>query len=165
MESNAQSVSTLIILVLFGIFLTFLYAIPAVIVVWKLYAKASRPGWAVIVPVYSSVVEAQIGKQSAWLGALAGVLALFTRANRILSLIYLVIGIYLLVKFIKQYQARAGFWVALLLLPIAATFMVKNVTYIGGGVSTPPISPVAEPIVATVAPAEPTVPPVIPPSV
>ncbi len=165
MDSNVQSVSTLIVLVLFGIVLTFIYAIPAAIVMWKLYVKASRPGWAAIVPVYSSVVEAQIGKQSAWLGVIAGVLMLFTKDNILISITYLVLGIYLLVKFIKQYQASVGFWIALLLLPIAAAFMVKNVTYLGGGGSTPPASPVAEPIVAATAPVEPTVPPVIPPSV
>lgn len=165
MDSNVQAVSTLIVLVLFGLVLTFIYAIPAAIVMWKLYVKASRPGWAVIVPVYSSVVEAQIGKQSAWLGAIAGVLVFFTKNNLFISIVYLILGIYLLVKFIKQYQASAGFWVALLLLPIAAAFMVKNVTYLGGGVSAPPAPPVAQPVVTATAPVDPAVPPVIPPTV
>jgi Family of unknown function (DUF5684) len=34
---------------------------------WKLYSKAGRPGWASLIPIYSTVVFCQICGRSGWL--------------------------------------------------------------------------------------------------
>ena len=34
---------------------------------WKVFAKADRPGWAALVPIYNLIVVAQIAGKSPWL--------------------------------------------------------------------------------------------------
>ena len=55
-----------------GILGTMLLLIGAVYLVllvarWKLYTKAGRPGWAALIPIYSTVVFCQICGRSGWL--------------------------------------------------------------------------------------------------
>ena len=38
--------------------------------VWKTYAKAGKPGWAGIVPFYSTIVLAKIAGKPVWVGVL-----------------------------------------------------------------------------------------------
>lgn len=40
-----------------------LMAVPVLITNWQLFAKAGKPGWASIVPVYNVVVMTQIAKK------------------------------------------------------------------------------------------------------
>lgn len=172
-ESALVAVAGFFMLFFFVIF--FLYVIPAIITMVRLYVKAGKPGWAVIVPVYSSVVEAEIGKKPAWMGWLTGSLLvvsnILTRSsddsiNAIGSLVGLaafVFGLILLIAFIKAYRASAGFWVAFFLLPIVAVFLVKNVSYGAETVAAPmapgvPVPPVAPVIAAPVSQAPPVQP-------
>ena len=55
-----------------GILGTMLLLIGAVYLVlfvatWKIYTKAGRPGWAALIPIYSTVVFCQICGRSGWL--------------------------------------------------------------------------------------------------
>jgi hypothetical protein len=55
-----------------GILGTMLLLIGAVylfflVATWKLYSKAGRPGWAALIPIYSTVVFCQICGRSGWL--------------------------------------------------------------------------------------------------
>ena len=62
----------MVMVVLFGVFIIgiLLFAIPALITNWQLFTKAGKPGWASIVPIYNTVVMAQIGKNpSGWVGS------------------------------------------------------------------------------------------------
>ena len=46
--------------------LYFVFAIFAIITMWKLYRKANKPGWAAIVPVYNYVVLLEIVGRPIW---------------------------------------------------------------------------------------------------
>lgn len=146
----------LVAMIIFGIFFVgfLLFITPLVITNWKLYSKAGQPGWAGIVPVYSSVVMARIGKKAEWMGWVAGISGLmysvFPRINytsapgpaelaawlavSILGIVVATLTIILFVGFVPQYRHARGestalFWVCYFLLPIAAVFMVKNIAY------------------------------------
>lgn len=137
------------LLVIFYGLLFLLYVLPSLITTAQLYAKAGKPTWAAIVPVYNSVVLAEIGRKPAWMGWLTGALLIVPNVlalsdnnalggiEGLASLASLVFSIILLIAFIKAYRASAGFWVAYLLLPIVAVFLVKNVTFGGGTVAAP----------------------------
>lgn len=148
------------LVILFLIVFVLFYVIPILITTILLYSKAGKPGWAAIVPIYSSVVEAEIGKKPVWMGWLTGSLLLASnildRSNdsiinalgSLVGLAAFVFSIILLIGFIKAYRASAGFWVAYLLLPIVAVFLVKNVSYAAETVAAPmapgaPMAPVA----------------------
>lgn len=168
-------------LVLFGLFiiLFLLFAVPVLITNWQLFAKAGKPGWASIIPVYSTVVMAQIGKKPEWMGWVAGFASIFsgmldgigeaandtyiTLAFSSLSFMInigaLVLTILILIGFIKQYRHAAGastvgFWVCYFLVPIAAVFMVKNIVHKGAADYAP---------AAPQLPGQQPVPPYVPP--
>ncbi|MDQ5882867.1 MAG: hypothetical protein QG648_220, partial [Patescibacteria group bacterium] len=50
--------------------LAFAFGLLMIISFWKIFTKAGKPGWAAIIPVYNSVVLAQIAKQPWWYGLL-----------------------------------------------------------------------------------------------
>jgi hypothetical protein len=119
---------------------TFLYVLPALITWWRLFTKVGQPGWAAIVPVYSSIVMARIGFQPKGLGIAAGVmpviaiflseeLSVLLHVNPVLLILLLTLAtlalfIYLLLPMTKRYDRGVGFWVLVLLLPIVAVFLV-----------------------------------------
>ena len=169
-------------LVLFGFFIIvfLLFAVPALITNWQLFTKAGKPGWASIIPVYNTVVMAQIGKKPEWMGWVAGFASIFsgilygigeaandtyvTLAFSSLSFMInigvLVLTILILIGFIKQYRHTAGastvgFWVCYFLVPLAALFMVKNIVHKGAAVDYAPAAPQT--------PGQQPVPPYVPP--
>ena len=144
------------VLIVFGILIIglLLYTIPILITNWQLFTKAGKPGWASIVPVYNTVVMAQIGKKPEWMGWVVGLSSLLSgvfagissaasdgnaaMATGLLSFIInigaLVLAIIILIGYIQQYRhatgnSTAGFWVCYFLVPIAAVFMAKNIVY------------------------------------
>ena len=91
------------------LFIFVIYIIAVVllaIVVWKLYTKAGKPGWASLVPIYSSIVEMEIIGRPAWW---------------FLLYIIPVFGIYVMVLdriiLAKSFGKDGGFAVGLILLP------------------------------------------------
>lgn len=166
------------VIIFFGILL---YAIPSIITTWILYGNAGKPGWAAIVPVYQSVVMAQIGKKPEWMGWVVGgasiassiiaqTIAIVAGRDSWASVIYsffdlavalgvLALAIVLIVGFIQQYRhinggSTAGFWVCYFLLPIAAVFMAKNIVGKDSGLQPQP----------AVAPGQQSTPPYVPPA-
>ncbi len=143
-----------------------LVGIPSIIVSWILYSKAGRPGWTAIVPVYSSVVMAEIAGKPAWMGWTLGGLpilsAIFTSTSNgalnvlgsLLNLGVFILFILVLVEFIKKYKSNVAFWVTYIIIPIVAVFLVKNMEYIGGGTQASASAPGVPQ--APVAPAAPT---------
>ena len=74
---------------------------------WKVFAKAGKPGWAAIVPIYNYVVMLQIvGKPWWWLLLL------------LIPLVNIVIGIIMYIELAKSFGKGAGFAVGLLFLGI-----------------------------------------------
>lgn len=140
------------------------YVVPAIITNVKLYKKAGRKGWEVIVPIYGSMILADIGKKPMWMGAVLGVASILS-SNRSIGvfgwLICLVFAIILLPAFAKQYDAKIGFWICWLFFPIIAVFMIKNVNYIGRS-SVAAGTPAAAPeVLAGYATPQPVVQPVV----
>ena len=53
-----------------------LIIIPVFIVQWILYTRAGQAGWKALIPVYGTVVMAQIAKKPMWLGLVVGLLSI-----------------------------------------------------------------------------------------
>ena len=58
--ADGGMLSTMLVLI-GAVYLFFLVA------TWKLYSKAGRPGWAALIPIYSTVVFCQMCGRSGWL--------------------------------------------------------------------------------------------------
>ena len=73
---------------------------------WKLYAKAGKPGWAVLVPIYNIIVALEIiGKPLWWI-------VLF-----LIPFVSLVAMIIMALEMAKAFGKSSGFGVGLILLP------------------------------------------------
>src|SRR6266852_5572848 len=116
---------------LFGWVGTIVMLAIAVIIIagaWKVFAKAGKPGWAVLIPIYNVVVMLKIvGRPLWWL-----VLMLIPAVN-------LVIGIIVCIDMAKSFGKGAGFGVGLALLgPIFYPILgFGDARY--GGPSTSPV--------------------------
>jgi len=74
--------------------------------VWKIYAKAGKPGWACLIPVYNLLVLLEIvGKPWWWL-------FLF-----LIPVVNIVFGIWVTNLLSKSFGKNEGFTIGLLLLP------------------------------------------------
>lgn len=73
---------------------------------WKTFAKAGKPGWAAIIPIYNTYVELKIiGRPGWWL-------LLF-----LVPFVNIVIAVIVLWEFAKSFDKGAGFCVGMLFLP------------------------------------------------
>lgn len=97
---------------------------------WRIFAKAGKPGWASIVPIYNILVELEIvGRPWWWL------LLMFVPVANI------VIGVIILLDLAKVFGKSSGFGVGLILLPfifipVLALGDAKYLGPIAGQVST-----------------------------
>ncbi len=155
MDSSTYSSSVDSTIVVVGLIVALLFAIPSLITTWRLYSKADKPGWAAIVPVYNTIVMAEIAKKPLWMAivaAVGGLLGGIPLLGIVLGLVGFVFAIIILIDFIKQYNGGVGFWVSYFLLPILAVFLVKKVDYKGGVAVAPAVpaegAPVASPVAA-----------------
>lgn len=74
---------------------------------WRVFTKAGRPGWAVLVPIYNMYILLQIvGKPGWWL------LLMF------IPLVNFIIGILVLVGLAKCFGKGGGFVAGMIFLPI-----------------------------------------------
>lgn len=79
----------------------------AVMALWKLFAKAGKPGWASIVPIYNTIVLLEIaGKPWWWLFLM------------MIPLVNIVISILTIVGLAKNFGRGGGTIVGLIFLPI-----------------------------------------------
>lgn len=97
-----------LIAVLGGLILLYLAIIIFMIAsMWKIFTKAGKPGWAVLIPIYSTIVMLEIvGKPWWWL---------FLMLIPIVNFVFLIWMINLLSK---SFGKDAGFTIGLLLLPV-----------------------------------------------
>jgi hypothetical protein len=78
-----------------------------IISMWKIYTKAGKPGWAVIIPIYNAIVLLEIvGKPLWWI-----ILMLIPLVNIIISII-------VTVELAKKFGQGVGFAIGLILLSI-----------------------------------------------
>ena len=77
-----------------------------IVSMWKIFAKAGKPGWAAIVPIYNIVVMLQIARKPGW-----WVLLMF------IPIVNLVVGIMAMIALGKNFGKGTGFVVGMILLP------------------------------------------------
>ena len=114
-----------------------------------MYTRAGQAGWKALIPVYGTVVMAQIAKKPMWLGLVVGLLSIvysFTSGNSadqssplggVIALAYLAFGLYLLRAFVIQYDRNIGYWVLYLLFPVVGMFFANKANYKGNDVTPP----------------------------
>lgn len=73
---------------------------------WKLYTKANKPGWAALVPVYSTLVLLEIIRKPWWWLLLM-----------LVPVVNIVFYIWSINLFVKSYGKDEGYTVGVLLLP------------------------------------------------
>ena len=78
-----------------------------VISMWKVFSKAGKPGWAILIPIYNTIVMIQIAGKPIWWFLLL-----------LIPLVNVVISILLLVEIAKRFGKGGGFVAGLILLPI-----------------------------------------------
>ena len=96
----------MIMLVVSGI--VFLLSIVTMVGMWKAFAKAGKPGWAAIVPIYNNIVQLEIAGRPAWWVLLTMFVPIFGVWVAIVALIDLA----------KSYGKSGGFAALLILVPI-----------------------------------------------
>ena len=81
---------------------------------WKVYSKAGRPGWAVLIPLYNLYVYTQIVKRPKWwIFLYLAVLIPFAG-----PLVGLLLGLFDSIRLAKAFGKSGGFGVGLALLTI-----------------------------------------------
>jgi hypothetical protein len=78
-----------------------------IISMWKVYTKAGKPGWAVIIPIYNVIVLLEIVGKPLWWFFLM-----------LIPLVNVIIAIIVTVELAKKFGQGGGFAVGLILLPI-----------------------------------------------
>ena len=148
LSTSAGVAAILGILFFVGALMFFGYVVPAIIIYWRIFTKAGKPGWYAIVPLYNSVVLAEVAKQPVWMGwTLAGIEAVNwllvknSSMSSLLNLVALGLFIYIIVQLSKQFNKDTAFWVLTIILPIVAVFMTGDLKY----KNVAPAAPVAAP--------------------
>lgn len=155
--------------------ISMLVAVLLIVCLWKLFAKAGKPGWAAIIPIYNVIVMLEIVGRPIWWIALM-----------FIPFVNFVIDIILILDFAKAYGKSAGYGVLMLFFPYIMYPVLafsKDTHYVGpvaAGVAPQPSAPVqpqfaaqpqytapvaqpvAQPPVQPVAPEAPVTPPVNP---
>jgi hypothetical protein len=107
-------------------FLGLLVGIFVLVALWKVYVKAGKPGWAVIIPIYNILVLLEIvGKPWWWL------LLMF------IPFVNIVIMVIVYIELAKVFGHGVGYGIGLLLLPYVFVAMLG----FGSSVYTPPAVP------------------------
>jgi len=92
----------------FGAYLLYVIVIVFYIYsIWRIYAKAGKPGWAAIIPIYNVLVELEIvGRPWWWL--------LLT----LVPVVNIVIGVIITLNLGQVFGKSTGFGIGLIFLPI-----------------------------------------------
>jgi len=99
---------------------------------WKVFTKAGKPGWAVIIPLYNAYVFLKIaGKPGWWLILL------------LVPLLNVIVGIVATVAFARNFGKGIGFVLGLIFLPFIfyPILAFGDAQYLGAGASVNPVNP------------------------
>lgn len=124
-------IGVIIAYVLIAIF----FWIPEGVLLGRLFVKAGRPFWAAFVPVYNLVVMAKIGKTSPVWGVIGGLFWLPTNSKGVIKLLFfvgVVAILYVLRRFILQFDKGIGWWLGFVFVPFIMVFLKDNARYKGG---------------------------------
>jgi hypothetical protein len=72
---------------------------------WKVFAKANRPGWAILIPIYNAIVMLQVAQKPVWWFILM-----------LVPVVNIVIAFIVCIAVAKNFGKGAGFGVGLALL-------------------------------------------------
>ena len=90
-----------------GIVLLYLAIVLVVIIgMWKVFTKAGKPGWAILIPIYNTIVMIEIAKRPIW-----WIILLF------IPLVGAVVGIIITLDIAKAFGKGVGFGLGLIFLP------------------------------------------------
>lgn len=108
------------------------FAILMIAAMWKVFVKAGRPGWTVLIPIYNTYVFLKIAGKPGWW------LILF-----FVPLLNLIFGIIATVAFAQSFGKGAGFAVGLIILPIIFIPILAfgEAQYAGQGACAPAATP------------------------
>lgn len=84
-----------------------------IISMWKVFEKAGKPGWAAIIPIYSSIVLAEIAGKPIWMGLIMSLGAIIPVVGPIASIVFSVI---VSLGVAENFNKSQGFGVGLALL-------------------------------------------------
>ena len=103
--------------------------------VWKVFAKAGKPGWAAIVPIYNTIVMIEIAGKPLWWF----VLFLIPGVN-------VVFGFILMVALARNFGKGGGYAAGLILLPFVFFPMLAfgSAQYVGGAQPNPAGDPLPD---------------------
>ncbi|MBW1811955.1 MAG: hypothetical protein JRJ87_27470 [Deltaproteobacteria bacterium] len=83
--------------------------------VWSVFEQAGEPGWAVLVPIYSTIVMARVGEKPLWLAILAALGGFIPIVGGLISFIaYLMI----MIGVAKSFERSVWFGLGLFFLPV-----------------------------------------------
>ncbi len=99
---GSLSGGVLILVVLFSLAVSLLL----VVSMWKIYTKAGQAGWKSIIPIYNTMVMAEMVSRPAWWGLLP-----------LIPIAGIVFAIILYVELAQAFGKSRGFLLALILLP------------------------------------------------
>ena len=156
--ANAAATGALAGMAVFTLIISIAVAVFEIIVMWKLFTKAGKPGWAAIVPFYNLYVLFEITWGNGWLFLLT-FLAIIPIVG---SIAVLVIMIITMVKLAKAFGKSGGFAVGLVFLTLIfeAILAFGDSKYVGvDGVSAQ--QPEAAPQPSTINPVQPETTPVV----
>lgn len=131
-----------------GAYLIFVlvFAVFMAVVMWKLFEKAGKPGWAAIVPIYNVWTFAEIAGRPGWWG-LAFLLSFIPVVGPLLSL---AVSVILDIDVAKAFGKDPAFAILLVLLPFIGFPMLAFgdakytlPTHGGGTTSSTPAAPTA----------------------
>lgn len=88
-----------------GIVISLAIAVFFIAVGWKIFAKAGKPGWAVIIPIYNIIVMLEIVNRPIWW------IILF-----LIPVVNVVVGIIVTLDLAKSFSKGTGFAIGMILL-------------------------------------------------
>jgi hypothetical protein len=109
METTYEPVETGGIIAAMGIFFFIIFGVILFVIIcqWKIYAKAGKPGWAAIIPIYNYIVLLEIVNKPVWWFLLL-----------LIPFVNIVIAIIVVHRLSVAFGKDIGFTILLLLLPI-----------------------------------------------
>ena len=129
-DTNSEYITTIFSFIAIILFLFLAFVIFSIVIKWKMYEKAGKPGWASIVPIYSTIVLFDIiGYKWYYIFLLC--------VNFIPVVGYLVFLLFTIsynIKLAKSFGQEVGFGIGLCFLnPIFTAIIAfnKNIKYIG----------------------------------
>ena len=73
---------------------------------WRIFSKAGRPGWGIIIPLYNLYLQCKVAKRPGWWWILY-----------FIPIVNLVIYVIVMIDIAKAYSKGTGFGIGLILLP------------------------------------------------